>query len=336
MQQATELTLNIPDLFSSTPFPWAGCNPLYTPAKRESTEWILDYGLFSDYRRTRFRATYTELLGAYAYPYADAKSLRIASDWVTLLAACDQFTDEQDKDGAKATRDAFIRALHGDPEVVPSPITSPTKDFMASISHISTELHARFVSHLIQYIDGISKEATLRTDGEFPSFEEYIKIRRDNGGLFPCCDIVEIILGITLPRKVIEDKNFQKILDAAVDMMCLSNDIYSYALEYASGLDSCNAVTILMHNEGLLHQEAMDRTAQLYKNCADIIVACKLAMRSFGPEVDEMVRAYLYGVQQAICGNNSWSMDTPRYFGDNREEVKRTGIVKITQRKSSA
>ena len=127
MQQATELTLNIPDLFSLTPFPWAGCNPHYDPAKTESTDWILNYGFFSDYRRTRFRATATELLGAYAYPYTDAKGLRIATDWVTLLAGCDQFTDEQDKEGAKATRDAFIKALHNDPSGDHSPISAPTK-----------------------------------------------------------------------------------------------------------------------------------------------------------------------------------------------------------------
>ena len=102
---------------------------------------------------------------------------------------------------------------------------------MASISHISEELRARFVAHLIQYINGISEEATLRTDGEFPSFEEYIKIRRDNGGLFPCCDMVEIILGVTLPAEVIEDSNFQKIMDAAVDMMSLSNVWYKTYLD---------------------------------------------------------------------------------------------------------
>ena len=101
-------------------------------------------------------------------------------------------------------------------------------------------------------------------------------------------------------------------------------------MEYKNGEDACNAVRVLIeNNKGLSMQEAIDQTAELYKSSANTIVACKSDMRSFGPEVDGMVRAYIGGLEQVVCGNNSWSLDTPRYFGDQREEVKCSGIYKI-------
>ena len=101
-------------------------------------------------------------------------------------------------------------------------------------------------------------------------------------------------------------------------------------MEYKNGEDACNAVRVLIeNNEGLSMQEAIDKTAELYKDRADTIIACKSAMRSFGAEVDEMIRTYIKGLEQLVCGNNSWSLDTPRYFGDQREEVKCSGIYKI-------
>ena len=73
-------------------------------------------------------ATSTDLLGAYAYPYADTKGLRIASDWVTMLATMDQFTDDQDGNGAKSTRDTFVEALTGEPTDNAHPVTRFTTE----------------------------------------------------------------------------------------------------------------------------------------------------------------------------------------------------------------
>ena len=106
-------------------------------------------------------------------------------------------------------------------------------------------------------------------------------------------------------------------------------DIYSYAVEVSSGLAGCNAITILMRNNGLSHQEAMDRVSELYKGCADTFPNCKSSIRSFGPQIDEMVRTYIFGLEQWVSGHNFWQISTRRFFGDETEEVKHTGIVKI-------
>ena len=84
-----------------------------------------------------------------------------------------------------------------------------------------------------------------------------------------------------------------------------------------------------MHSEGLSHQQALDRAGEIYKSRVDTFTVSKTSMRSFGEDIDRMIQAYAYGLEQWVCGNNAWYLDTERYFGKDREEVKRTGIVKL-------
>ncbi|KAL5534778.1 hypothetical protein ACEPAG_1242 [Sanghuangporus baumii] len=330
MQRTKEIVFKIPDLISLTPFPWIGCNPLYSCTDRESTKWMGNHGVLSNAKQAQLAASQTELLGAYVYPYADINGLRIATDFLTILFALDEVTDDQEAKEALATRDTFVKALTGESNDDTSPIAIFTRDFMSRLSGVSSELLKRFIAHFIQYIDATVREAGNRTDGKIPTFEEHLRLRRDNGGLFSTFDIIEVALGITLPPEVFVDSNFQSIVLAANDMISYSNDIYSYAKEVVDGVENCNAITILMHNKRLSHQEAVDEVGELYKDCADTIVASKAAMRSFGPDVDELAYNYVHGLEQWICGHNAWNLITRRFFGEETEEVIRTGVVKLS------
>ncbi|KAL5518435.1 hypothetical protein ACEPAH_117 [Sanghuangporus vaninii] len=329
-QQTTEIVLKLPDLESLTPFNWAGCNPLYSPSKRESTEWMLSHGIFPDRRSDWLLATHPELLGAYVYPYADANGLRIATDVLTILFALDEVTDAQEEQEALATRNTFVKALTGMSIDDTSPIAVFARDYMKRLSGVSTELLERLVSHFTAYMDATAREASHRTDGKIPTLEDHIRLRRDNGGVLPAFDVIEVALGITLPPEVFNDRDLQSMVLAANDMICYANDIFSYAKEYADGLDGCNTITILMHERGLSHQDAIDEVGKLYRRCADMFLTCKAAMRSFGPEVDEVVSGYVYGIEQWIAGHNAWNLETRRFFTEQPDETRRNGIVKIT------
>ena len=122
-EKAAEVVLKLPDFVSLTPFQWAGCNAVYSPFKRESTEWMLGYGIFpSPKGPRRLVATNPELLAAYAYPYADAKGLRSAGDLLTILFSLDEVTDVQNESDAIITRDTFANGLKGESSGDTSPI----------------------------------------------------------------------------------------------------------------------------------------------------------------------------------------------------------------------
>ncbi|KAL5535013.1 hypothetical protein ACEPAF_3104 [Sanghuangporus sanghuang] len=335
MQRTKEIVFKIPDLISLTPFLWIGCNPLYSCTDMESTKWMGNHGVLSNAKQAQLVATQAELLGAYVYPYAEIDSLRIATDLLTIMFALDEVTDDQAAKEALATRNTFVKALTSESNDDTSPIAMFTRDFMNRLSGISNKPLDRFIAHFIEYIDATAREAGNRTDGKIPTFEEHLCLRRDNGGLFSAFDIIEVALGITLPPEVLVDNNFQSIVLAANDMISYSNDIYSYAKEVMDGVENCNAITILMHSKGLSHQEAMNKVGELYKDGADTIVACKAVMRSFGPDIDGLVSNYVFGLEQWICGHNAWSLLTRKFFGEETEEVIRTGVMRLNQLESA-
>ena len=109
--QTTEIVL--PDLFSLTPFPWAGCNPSFSKDDNHSTDWILSYSIFTEKMRERLGRTRIEILGANTYNYADAKGLAIANDYIMLTTSLDELTDLMSPDDAKITRDLVVNAMKG-------------------------------------------------------------------------------------------------------------------------------------------------------------------------------------------------------------------------------
>ena len=71
-----DIQIILPDLFSLTPIPWAGCNPNFTKDEKFSTEWILGYGVFPEKIRARIESYCIEILGANTFNYVDANLVR--------------------------------------------------------------------------------------------------------------------------------------------------------------------------------------------------------------------------------------------------------------------
>ena len=81
----------------------------------------------------------------------------------------------------------------------------------------------RFVKHCIAYLSATVEEAALRERAEIPSLSDYHRIRRNNGAMQACFDLIEVALGISLPDAVFDDPNFVCTFFAAVDMVCWAN-----------------------------------------------------------------------------------------------------------------
>lgn len=125
-----EFTVKLPDIIALTPFTntWLGCNPHHSRSNRQSTEWMISYGVLSGEKRAKLIKTNPDLLGAYSHPYAEPNGLRLASDFATILFALDEFTDDQSAEDARATHDTFMKALNGNSGDDASPITLFTKE----------------------------------------------------------------------------------------------------------------------------------------------------------------------------------------------------------------
>ena len=103
----------LPDLLANCPFTWS-INPHYARCKAESNAWIESFNLFSDPRkRLAFHIADGERLCAYGYPDANYESFRTCCDFLNLLFAIDEISDNQTGKEARATGDLFLDVLNG-------------------------------------------------------------------------------------------------------------------------------------------------------------------------------------------------------------------------------
>ena len=123
-----EHTVKLPDLVSLTPFTWIGCNPHYSHSDKASINWALSCGVLSADKHARVIESDPDLFAAYAYPHASPNDLRLAADYIAILFICDEFTDKQSAEDARAFRDIFVDSLAGGSEVGSSPIRLYVKE----------------------------------------------------------------------------------------------------------------------------------------------------------------------------------------------------------------
>lgn len=100
-------------------------------------------------------------------------------------------------------------------------------------------------------------------------------------------------------------------------------------MEVARGVPGNNSITILMKSKGQSLQEAVDHVGGWIKSLLDQYLADKAKLPSFGALVDEAVQKYIFGMENWIIGNIIWCLETPRYFGRDFQEVKKTLVVKL-------
>lgn len=100
-------------------------------------------------------------------------------------------------------------------------------------------------------------------------------------------------------------------------------------MEQLSGLTGNNVLTVLMEQNHWTLQQASDHVGVHFKTLLDSFLSDKAQLPSWGPELDHAVSQFVMAMESWAVGNCEWSFATLRYFGPEREEVKKTRVVRL-------
>jgi hypothetical protein len=103
----------LPNLHSLISFK-AKFNPHHDDAAAASKQWVLSFNALKGKKLEFFKQGGSELLCAWAYPYAGVEQLRTCCDFVNLLFTIDEISDEQSGRDAAATGKVFLNAMKND------------------------------------------------------------------------------------------------------------------------------------------------------------------------------------------------------------------------------
>lgn len=208
-----------------------------------------------------------------------------------------------------------------------------------------------------KFVQSVVRETEDRTSERVLNIEEYLTLRRDTIAAMVLFALVE--LRSDIPEEALEHPSLAKLTKGAIDLLALTNvslncfpngtdvlltttkkkciqDLHSYATEFARGLDSHNIITVAMHEHDLDVQAAMDWLGVYIKKVAAEFLADMKEVPSFGEETDKKVKAYIDGLGYWVRGNDCWSIETRRYYGEAGAnlEVLKTRVVQMEDRNS--
>ncbi|MGW2231860.1 terpene synthase family protein [Streptomyces formicae] len=313
----------VPDILN--PFPYR-VSPHVEQARAHLGEWTRRIGLVRrDAARRRFEKADFGWFAAMVYPTADAERLELMADWFAWLFLVDDQLDdgrvgrspEQVKEVFAGMRAVLESADHGaaaavDPEL-PAAVSSLADLWLRSSSDATAHWRRRFVQHLDDCLTTAATwEAGNRHAGIVPDEETYREKRRHTGAIYVCMDLIDIVERIDVPVAVYESREFTAALDAACNVVCWTNDVYSLEKERAMG-EVHNLVHVVEHHRGLDRDKALAHVIGATSAETELFLARERELLRAHPGHTAVLTPYLAGMRTWMRGNLDWSSRTKRY-----------------------
>ncbi|KAF8964553.1 terpenoid synthase [Flammula alnicola] len=334
MVNPTQTQYLIPDLLAA--WPWSrDKNPaLDKNVEDEANAWVASLGLFEPPQLKKFKACDFNLLAALTGPIQGKDYLRISCDLMNFYFAFDEYTDVANKDEAmKISYDVMEAFRSRTTSSGNAKITEMAKQFFERAVGVVGEDTLgtdRFIADFDAYAKSIIQEADDRVVGRIRTIEEYFNLRRDTCGGKPSFSFFG--LGLFIPNEVFEHPLMQSLTESATDLIAMTNDMHSYGLEHARGLDGHNVITAIMHEHNLDFQGALHWLSGYATKTVAKFLADQKSLPSWSPEVDSAVQEYINRMGRCVRGYDAWSYETNRYYGKNGLEVQKTRKITLQPR----
>ncbi|WP_225858863.1 terpene synthase family protein [Streptomyces albicerus] len=320
-----------PDIRS--PFPQR-INPHAEKTRIQLAEWVRSTGLVHrEAARERFDRADFGWFAAAVYPTADAPQLDLMAEWFAWLFLVDDQLDDgrfgRSPNRMRETVNQMRAVLEGHGRcdaagpVLPTAVASLADLWERTAPQAAPEWHRRFVRHLEECLRTAAVwEAGNRISGTVPSEETYIANRRHTGAIYVCMDLIEIAERISLPDAVHTSPEFTSALDAACNVVCWTNDVFSLAKERSRG-EVHNLVHLVGHHRGLDQRAARDHVCTVIAAETDLFLVAEAKVLTAFPDQTADLVPYTAGMRTWMRGNLDWSRRTKRYHSTADDGVDR-------------
>jgi hypothetical protein len=286
-----------------------------------ANDWVRRMGLVTTPQEIeRFdSAAYWRLIAG-AYPTGSWEFLTLAHDW----NAWGFFLDDLDDASAAAREPETLRQLFATILAILEGAPAGTKEppLLQALRHVWQRIHLRssptwrrrFRETLANGMAAYHWEAHNRASGQMPSLTDYLSQRRHTGGWLTDLLLVDLAQDRTLAEEVYGSPPVQQALEAANNIICWANDLYSFSKEARLG-EVHNLVQIVKTT----YQCELEAAQQMVVAWHNLEVlrwqywAAQVPALALAPAEASHLRAYLAFCEHFITANARWSQLTSRY-----------------------
>ena len=301
-------------------------NPFGSEADRHTVAWATAFQLMPSGRAaSRLSDTRPGALAAHCYPNAGRSDLCLIADWMTWLFLLDDLNDEgaygrRPEDLEQMLSSVFFRS--------PAQGRDAGDEFGAALADIVGRLGGRmlpawrnrFLKHVADYFVANVWQAAHRRAGEVPDIDVFPRMRRDAGAVMPSFDLIEFAAAATLPAGVYYSRIYQRLLAAAADVVCWTNDLMTLEKEIAHG-DTHNLVCVVSATAGMTLEQAIDDVVARTDRRIEVFLTAErelddvLGSPGIPGEAALATRRCVATLRAWMRGHVEWGRTTARYAG---------------------
>ncbi|KAF8970725.1 terpenoid synthase [Flammula alnicola] len=300
-------------------WPWRrAINPHYEEVKAASNAWFESFKPFTPQSQIAFNK-------------CDFEHLRTGCDLMNLFFVVDEYTDVEPEPVVRAMVDIVIDALNNphkprpDGEILLGVVAQQFWQLAAKTASPTSQRH--MIESFTAYLESVVQQAADRDSDTFRSIDSYFQNRRQNIGARP--SYVPMELDLHLPDEVFYHPVIEELSYYIADLIILDNDIASYNKEQATGDDRHNVITIAMHEFNVDLDGAMQWAANYHVEVETKFLDGLKRVPSWGPEIDQQLKQYIYGLANWPRCNDCWNFESGRYFGSKGREIQKTRLVPL-------
>ncbi|XP_006456413.1 hypothetical protein AGABI2DRAFT_195544 [Agaricus bisporus var. bisporus H97] len=326
----------LPDFLAQWPYE-RRLHPDYGTVDVESAVWVNEHQFFVAKAQKSFDASRFGLLGCLIFPLNTKDFCRTGCDLANVYFVIDEFTDVAEPQAAAQVCDGVMDVLRN-----PYKERNPgdklgifMQEFWQRALNL-TDPGAACVKHFIDgfdlYMKSMIQESEDRESKRVRPIDDYLQLRRETFGAQ--ATIALLGFGLEIPEDVLSHPVMESMLLAAMDLLCITNDMHSYSIELARGIAFHNIVSSIILEHGLSVPAAMSWLEDFGKSRVKVFLDGVEKLPSWGPEIDGRVREYIDSVGYLVRGADAWSYESERYWGNKGQEVQRTRVVTIVPKDS--
>ncbi|KAG6867460.1 hypothetical protein C0993_002527 [Termitomyces sp. T159_Od127] len=264
-----------------------------------------------------------------AYPLESKDVLRVGCDFMNWFFLYDDYSDLMTPHEAQKLAAIVLDAIRHPDKIRPAHecvVGEATRQLWNLISQCSSAAaRSRLVKSLEAYTISVVQQAQDRALDYVRDIDEYLPVRRRTIGVKPAFVVLEFCLNLS--DQILEDPIIQRLTNVCVDLIILSNDLYSYNIEQARGDGGHNLVTILIQHKHFSLTEAMTWIGNYASKLVHSLLNDLNHIPYFGEEHQADVERYVNGMGNWVRANDCWHFESGKYFGMDGLEIQKSRMV---------
>ncbi|MFD5825261.1 hypothetical protein [Lentzea sp. NPDC060358] len=281
--------------------------------EEQAYRWALDRGLVDERGYRRLVASRIVLCGTGYFGDDPGPRAETISRWYVWLVLLDDFVDDElgpvAVDEHRAVLDTLLAELdaifRGDPAEPSHPLTlAVAQDLWPGVSAGTTPAwRARFARDCRRMTESIWWHARVRSGQTGPVGEAvYLDRRRESIGAAIFCDMLEVLLGLSLDERFFDGPEYRGLVDAVFDTAGWVNDLWSAPKDAEAG--EVNLVFLVAARGGTPWRDCLGDVAALIEaragDFAALQAALPRALRDRGFDDHDVGQAVLFASRLAL------------------------------------